>query len=292
MEKIYRIISFPTFINLIENQEERFVNPTSWADTYEGYMLRMLESPENRKEVIQVLYDIVSPGDIEKVIANYMKLWAARWLCYGQCWSKTEESDALWRIYSYEKMAIRIETTVEEINSIFNNSELFETYKIEIDDVKYDLDKENTLQGQAEILKQCKKTVDPFFHKRKAFEHENEKRVILFHSARAAVAGFASKGAHANFYRNNEKLFDNLDGLDSKVLLPKIEEEIDKMSNWPMEEKTRKELFIKIPDISQYIKSVMIHPKAEPWIVRLVEQICSRVGIKCIGKSHMYDNLV
>lgn len=30
MEKMYRIISFPAFVNLVESQEERFVNPATW----------------------------------------------------------------------------------------------------------------------------------------------------------------------------------------------------------------------------------------------------------------------
>lgn len=74
MERLYRIISFPTFINMIENKVERYVNPTSWEDTYEGYMLRMMEKSENRKKVIEVLFDIVSPNKIEDVITNYLKL--------------------------------------------------------------------------------------------------------------------------------------------------------------------------------------------------------------------------
>lgn len=58
------------------------------------------------------------------------------------------------------------------------------------------------------------------------------------------------------------------------------------------EENLKSEMFIKIPDISRYIKSVMVHPQADDWIASLVEKICNRVGIKCVGKSHMYDKLV
>ena len=287
MERLYRIISFPTFINMIENKVERYVNPTSWEDTYEGYMLRMMEKSENRKKVIEVLFDIVSPNKIEDVITNYLKLWAARWLCYGQCWSKTDESDAMWRIYCYDKMAVRIETTEDEIYSLLNHSNLPKTCVTEIRDVEYDLDSENILKSQAQVLKECQKTVDPFFLKRQAFEHENEKRVIIFDKEKSAITGLTAKGAAFNFHKNNQEI-----PLDKGLLFSKIEDEIIKMQYPYDEENLKREMLINIPDISRYIKSVMVHPQADDWIVNLVEKICNRVGIKCVGKSHMYDKLV
>ena len=49
----------------------------------------------------------------------------------------------MWRIYCYDKMAVRIETTEDEIYSLLNHSNLPKTCVTEIRDVEYDLDSEN-----------------------------------------------------------------------------------------------------------------------------------------------------
>lgn len=36
---------------------------------------------------------------------------------YGQCWSLTKDSDAMWRIYSNHKDGVRIKTTVGKLIS-------------------------------------------------------------------------------------------------------------------------------------------------------------------------------
>lgn len=289
MEKLYRIISFPTFINMIESNQERYVNPISWEDTYEGYMLRLMENEKDRKKVIEYLYNTVSPNDIEKVISNYMKLWDARWLCYGQCWSKTEESDAMWRIYSYGKKSVRIETTDDEIKKLIKNSNFDTIYSVQIEDVKYDLFDENELKLQMEFLKKSKKTIEPFLHKRKFFEHENEKRVIVFDKQKSRGTGFAAYSAAHNLYADNSEI--PLE-LNTETLLPKIEDNIVMMQRSYEKEKPSKEIFVDIPDINQYIKSVMVHPQADQWIVELVKRVCARVGLNYVGQSHMYDKLV
>ena len=58
MESLYRIVSFPGFVNLVESKTERFVQPTAWEDTYEGYMLRLLEDSSKHKDVLRVLYEL------------------------------------------------------------------------------------------------------------------------------------------------------------------------------------------------------------------------------------------
>lgn len=286
MESLYRIVSFPGFVNLIESKTERFVEPTTWEDTYEGYMLRLLENTSKRKDVLRVLYEKVSPNDIDATVRTYMKLWSARWLCYGQCWSKTAESDALWRIYSYDKMAVRIETNDELIRSQISNSDVAGQYSLVIDDVNYDLDEGDVLKTQVEILRDSKRVVEPFYHKRMAFEHENEKRVILVNKNKLMIDGLSAQGALFNFGKANAGK-----KLATDDMLNEIEKEILKMQ-YPFEkEKLETEIFIKISDVSHYILSVMVHPQADDWIVQLVEKICDRAKIKFLGKSHMYDKL-
>ncbi len=287
MEPLYRIISFPCFVNLVESETERFVRPTMWEDTYEGYMLRLLEDTLKYKNVLQVLHEKVSPNDVYSTMENFIKLWTARWLCYGQCWSKTPESDALWKIYSYDKMAIRIESNEERIRSQINNFDSSGQYFAIVGDVNYDLDEGGVLKTQESILSETKNAIGPFYHKRIAFKHENEKRVILTYKYKSLVDRLLSLKVSFDFDKANEGKKLSIDNI-----LNEMEKAIHGILHSFEKEKRETEKFIKISNLSQYILSVMVHPQAEDWIVKLVEKICERVKIKSLGKSHMYDKLV
>ena len=100
MGSLYRFISFPAFVNLVERRQERYVQPTLWEDTYEGYLIQLL-SKRDVDECLTMLANSFCQGNYEMAVVNYIKLHDARWHCYGQCWTKLKESDALWRIYSY-----------------------------------------------------------------------------------------------------------------------------------------------------------------------------------------------
>lgn len=284
MRKLYRIVSFPEFINLIECREVRFVKPVMWEDTYEGYMLRLLDDSKKRKDILRLLYEKVTPNRIDKTISNYMKLWSAKWLCYGQSWSKTSESDKLWTTYSYGNMAIRIETTEEIIQSQFVKSGLGEEYSLQMENVEYDLDKEDMLTEQVELLRKNRNVIEPYLHKIKKFDFENEKRVLLFCKSKSVFCGLSASGALFNYnkYANNEKI-------SNDNMLEIMEKEILKMQYPYEDEKLETEIYMKIEDLSKYIKSVMLHPKAEDWIEKLVRTICCRQKLNYVGKSCMYD---
>lgn len=287
MESLYRIISFPEFINLVEKETERYRRPTAWEDTYEGFMLQMLSDDSRMNEVLNTLYKNISQ-DINKVIVNYLNMWAAKWLCYGQCWSKTEETDAMWRIYSFDRKSIRIETDKETIEDVIHSSEEGKNYSVYIDDVKYDLDDQADIDSQTKILRKNPRTIEPFFHKRKAFEHENEKRVILFDKEfEKDILGFRA----ASVSNNVSRVFHNQQASVSEIL-KKVKEELIKL-RYPFESKQLVEnIFVSKIDLSKYIKSVMVHPQADDWIVDLIKVICKKHNLNCVGKSTMYDKLI
>lgn len=286
MGSLYRIVSFPEFVNLVERKTERYRRPTAWEDTHEAFMLQLLSNDAHIDKVIQTLYTDMT-GSIQGVIVNYMKLWTARWLCYGQCWSKTAETDAMWRIYSYDKKAIRIETDAANIQDVLAASVEDTHYSIVVDDVQYDLDTDIDLTSQAKLLKTFPRVVEPFFHKREAFKHENEKRIILFDTEFAAMAaGFTSFCAMFNIgkeYKNKKLHISNI--------INAVKEEILKI-RYPFEKKKLSDnLFVENIDLSKYIKSVMVHPQAEKWIVDLIEIICIRNNLNFIGQSKMYQKI-
>ena len=109
--ELYRFISFETFINLVVMKKDMFKRPCKWDDSYEGFMFALLDREDKRKDVIKILYEDISARNVPSTINNFSKLWYAKWLCYGQCWTKTPENDSMWRIYSYDKKASRIQST-------------------------------------------------------------------------------------------------------------------------------------------------------------------------------------
>ena len=119
--KLYRFISFSAFMRLLVKKKERFVNPICWEDTREGYLLRIMDLEQGSRKVLELLYDNVFNQEIEMTIIGYLKLWAARWGCYAQCWTECDESDAMWRIYDYEKETVRITTTDDVLKKNLDN---------------------------------------------------------------------------------------------------------------------------------------------------------------------------
>ena len=103
---------------------------------------------------------------------------------FGQCWTKTRESDAMWRIYSPDKNGVRIATTPRKLLcSLYNSANEYRDINCFIGGVNYyttpKLKKlldtrastwivDSTGAGQAQTL----------LFKRSAFKHENELRLI------------------------------------------------------------------------------------------------------------------
>lgn len=289
MEKLYRIISFPAFINLVEQKKERYVSPATWEDTHEGYLLRLFEHEKYRKEILKKLFADFSGNNISELIYDYMRLWTTRWLCFAQCWSKLDESDALWRIYSYNKMSIRIRTNRNKICRLINEPEVKNKYYFDIKNIVYDADNPEDFDKQFEIFSNTAEPTEPFFHKRKAFEHEQEIRVILTRKDDAkTLSRISSSITESNFkleLQNKGYPPHNLTEESLNILVKYIS---DNQINFKNNMYFRDNLMIDIPNLADYIEGVMVHPQAEDWIVSLVESICKRNGLYFEGKSNMY----
>lgn len=284
-KKLYRYISFETFINLVVMKKDMFKRPCKWEDTYEGFMLELLDNKQKQSEVIKQLFKVLSPQNPKATIDNFMRLWYAKWFCYGQCWTmQQEETDAMWRIYSYGKRAIRVQSTAEKIKEMLAKSPTTVDCLVEIDKVEYDITDENFINTQAELLRNTKKISDPFFHKRKAFIHEAETRVVLIERKNSFVTAVSAQ--FANWSLKNE-IMDKNDITEEKVL--KLIEKSIKQNCYPFAKENISDILLaENINLNEYIETVMIHPQAEPWIVDIVKKICENENIHCMGKSKLY----
>lgn len=90
---VYRIFSFDRLQEIFNDKKLTLVKPSLWDDPFENFILNSTGTYPDGTE-----FTIGSRDDF-----------------YGQCWSRTKESDAMWRIYSPDKDGVKIRTTMRKL---------------------------------------------------------------------------------------------------------------------------------------------------------------------------------
>ena len=106
---------------------------------------------------------------------------------FAQCWCRDGVSDAMWRIYSTDRLSIRIRTTEQKLKSALLRACIDQDIGLKIARVQYVNDIEHLLRDETILLSAARKptfanAVSHLFLKRRAFKHEAETRVLLFDS--------------------------------------------------------------------------------------------------------------
>lgn len=163
---LYRILRFDYAVEAL-NGTLHFSHPSTWEDPYETRV---------KHEYDHALF--------------------------AQCWSKEWSSDAMWRIYSPDKLGVRLRTTrtalLAAMEEYAENNQEFSprlrdvtylppsSYKKRIEDLEAIM--------AAEIFCNSSTAADILCIKRNAFIHENEVRAIFHHKkAERPVAGKSVK---------------------------------------------------------------------------------------------------
>lgn len=90
---IYRVFPFWRALQLVQTHALALVRPRMWDDPFENIVMS------------GTVVTPTGPASIESTRDSW----------YGQCWTTTSESDAMWRIYSGEKTGVRVATTVGKL---------------------------------------------------------------------------------------------------------------------------------------------------------------------------------
>lgn len=284
---LYRIISFESFMQLILYKTERFVNPLTWEDTFEGCGLRYVHDEKLIKKFVDALFAMYNneSGCGDDVLFNFVKAEIVRDYSFGQSWSLISDSDAMWRIYNYNNHAIQIQSSIEQIQryiSIFNDTNTDNNFKCEIKKVKYDVLNEDKEEAYAKFYRKGMDFSTSYFHKRKAFEHEQEVRVLIrpeniqliFHR-------------QLNQYRRHISNVRNAGNeITSDMLVNAIN--IVHSCNGPEYSLRNINLNVSIDNMKEYITDIKVHPKAEDWYVELINNLCDKYGIPFGGRSSLY----
>jgi hypothetical protein len=164
-KRIYRVYKWVHVQKMFETGKNVLARPSKWDDPFENFLLQCtLEDSDGEPVSLEALE----------------RSW------YGQCWTLTPESDAMWRIYSADKDGMRLSTTVRKlIESIFNTNGEFASLNCFIGRVDYRKAEwfENFLNEfdfyTFSLGGQTKQFADLLCLKRPEFEHEQEVRLLL-----------------------------------------------------------------------------------------------------------------
>jgi len=286
--ELYRVISLESFLSLLYYQAERYVRPIGfWEDTYEGYMLHYLDSEEGEKKLLRTLYNDIVNHREHDAIKNYVKLLHARYLCYGQCWSTEPDSDAIWRIYSYGNKSIQLVTTYDRILRTITSESDWNGKEPRIEMVQYDSKEVPIEESVSKYFTSGMPVDEPYFHKRYAFQHEHEVRVILNDVKRYyTIMSAWCMMLDSNYDIANAELPGT--AFEDKAIyainkLKRSDHTVLHLNKAP------KELFVRIDGLNRYIIGIHVHPKAESWYVDLIHKICDQHCICFLGQSELYN---
>lgn len=260
---LYKYISFEQLVDMLQKQALTFVLPEVWED------------PTEKR-----IFDNI----IDKLENFYMKIqleiYKGQTFC--QCWTTNKESDAMWRIYSYNNRSIRIRAN--ELDLLNLDSKLVSktvTYTDEDFIIPSDLDPYSSDYGKriGRIL------LDSLVRKRNAFSHENEVRLI--YPLHMDGHGMSVRDYYIAYFAHfgDEEMTRELCA-GKHTIDPANYSKVCKLLNTDKEKKTTKSIsFLKCPDL---IKGVMVHPLAPDWYVETVKTFCDKNSVPFDGKSKLY----
>jgi len=158
---LYRIFSFDRLVKLIRTNKWFFAHPSEWDDPYE------------RRHTSELTDRI-----------------------YAQCWCRNGTSDAMWRIYSPDKLGIRIRVSSKRLQTSLLEAADSQGFQFRMKAVEYLNPIEELAYSPPNIADDLESkpafysASDYLFRKRLAFVHENETRITI----RASSATKREKG--------------------------------------------------------------------------------------------------
>lgn len=112
---IYRIFPVGRFLQVLTSKKLTLVKPKKWDDPFENLML----------------------SSKFKIGGSHSEI-SARDSVYGQCWTLHRETDAMWRIYSANKDAVRLRSTPRKLlEALMSSNPEFAEIKCFVGGVQY-----------------------------------------------------------------------------------------------------------------------------------------------------------
>ncbi|OGL41557.1 MAG: hypothetical protein A2042_08580 [Candidatus Schekmanbacteria bacterium GWA2_38_11] len=183
---------------------------------------------------------------------------------FGTSWSLLRESDAMWRIYSQDKMGVQIQTSVEKLESALSRVEFPKEY-LEIEDfldIKYVVGKVD--YNPADNLNE----IEHFLIKKEAFKHEEEIRGLVKFFVTLDMKRYTNFNTKLNtkigafFQGGNYPDWMEPPGKEVKIIYTSMEDD--------------------------FIEAVSIDPRADDWIVETIKSYCKSKNITNVERTDLY----
>ena len=163
---LYRVVPLNRLQRMLLRNQLTITLTNTWEDVYENFLL---------KSAFQ--YGILKNQTLE----SYQDT------LYGLCFTLKRETDAMWRIYSYDKNSVRISTNLNLIIEMLKKGPInspYRKFEIRIGEVEYptirELRRRYSLIAETDIIDNFNDHLfDSMFLKRNEFNHEKEFRIII-----------------------------------------------------------------------------------------------------------------
>ena len=155
---LYRIIPFDSLLKMLNEKTNTLIPIKYWDDVYENFILKE---------------DCVRNG-------NSISIKRASDCFYGQCWTRKESSDAMWRIYSSDRKSVRIKTRIGKLNNVIPQDENEDYYVLG----RVNYYPQSKIEGDLKTIgpitedQFCGLILQSLFVKRNSFSHESEYRLV------------------------------------------------------------------------------------------------------------------
>ena len=272
MATIFRFTSFEQLVDIMQRKALAFVLPFLWDDPFEGYIVKILKDGDGLQRVRDVL-DMLEYQPGTKVLLLSLFGVASK-LYHGQSWTQLSESDALWRIYSHNNFAIRLE--IKESNIALLDG--VKAYMVNYVD-SLDLTEEiKSIPVEGHPVNITTHTHKIFTTKRSAFSHEKEVRLLA---------------DNKESILNKENMLPVLRGIidDNGGVIVTNNQWLNyyKAVSGDILDKIPAVKYISFNHIPNFVESVMLHPLAPTWFDDTLATFCEKNCINYLGRSKLYQ---
>ena len=262
---IYRFMSFESFVDMVQRKALAFMLHDKWEDPYESFILKTMRHKEGRQEILRILREMRPKHAIE----NFKTLLELDPVLFSQSWTECPESDALWRIYSHNRMSIRVQVFTTKTFSLSQPPEhVIPNNIIYSDSISIESQLKNIIEDKKKI-----KIEKIFFTKRNAFSHEQEIRLSTLDYTNFALQTPFQCEVMKELY-------------DEKEITKK---QYETFMNTTHIKKISGLKYVSYKHIPNFIESLMLHPLAPDWLDETARTFCENNNLNYIGKSKLYQ---
>lgn len=231
---LWRYLDLAKFIALIAERKLHLTRADVFKDKHEGSVTNPMFGTQ-KKQFEEKLFNI-------QTLSNWRK--NLKECTFISCWCMGEtESEAMWELYCGDKYGVAITATYKDIESALPDS------RFRMAPIRYiDYQTEGFPQGNYYY---------PFFHKRLAFAHEREMRIV-----RVATDQYDDGSMPASFS-------------DPPTDTQRQEHEKERQLKAQLKAERGMGISIQL-DVINTIQEIVVHPDAPEWYYTVIEEVVKR----------------